>query len=41
MTARTIYAGDPADFRAPTVAAPVGDSIWVGAVKGSRIAVLD
>ena len=41
MTARTIYAGDPADFRAPTVATPVGDSIWVGAVKGSRIAVLD
>ena len=41
MTARTIYAGDPADFRAPTVAAPVGDSIWVGAVKGTRIAVLD
>ncbi|MDC5696508.1 hypothetical protein OO014_04500 [Intrasporangium calvum] len=40
MTARTIYAGDPADFRAPTVAAPVGDRIWVGAVKGSRIALL-
>jgi hypothetical protein len=41
MTARTIYVGDPADFRAPTVATPVGDSIWVGAVKGNRIAVLD
>ena len=41
MTARTIFAGDPTDFRAPTVAAPVGDRIWVGAVKGNRIAVLD
>ncbi|MFW5470203.1 SMP-30/gluconolactonase/LRE family protein [Knoellia sp. CPCC 206435] len=41
MTSRTLYAGDPANFRAPTVAAPVGDSIWVGAVKGARIAVLD
>ena len=40
MTARTIYTGNPAEFRAPTVAAPVGDAIWVGAVKGSRIAVL-
>ena len=40
MTASTVYAGDPADFRAPTVAAPVGDAIWVGAVKGSRIALL-
>lgn len=41
MTARTLYAGDPADFRAPTVAAAVGDEIWVGAVKGARIALLD
>ena len=40
MTSRTLYEGDPANFRAPTVAAPVGDDIWVGAVKGTRIAVL-
>lgn len=40
MTSHVLYEGDPADFRAPTVAAPVGGELWVGAVKGDRIAVL-
>lgn len=40
MATHSIYEGEPADFRAPTVATPVGDEIWVGAVKGDRMAVL-
>lgn len=40
MTAHTIYEGEPEGFRAPTVATPVGDELWVGAVKGDRIALL-
>lgn len=41
MSVTSIHASDPDDFRAPTVAAPVGNELWVGAVKGDRIAVLD
>ncbi|WEV77410.1 hypothetical protein O9K63_12515 [Janibacter cremeus] len=40
MTTHTIYEGEPKNFRAPTVATPVGDEVWVGAVKGDRMAVL-
>ncbi len=40
MKVTTVHESNPADFRAPTVATPVGDELWVGAVKGNRIAVL-
>ncbi|MBA4084016.1 MAG: hypothetical protein C0493_03575 [Kytococcus sp.] len=40
MDVRTVWSGDPAGFRAPTVATQVGGELWVGAVKGARIGVV-
>lgn len=41
LRTRTVLDLDPEGFRAPTVANPVGRDLWIGAVKGSRIVVLD
>lgn len=40
MRVRTIFRSQTERFRVPTVAAPVGGEVWVGSVKGERIAVL-
>ncbi|WP_457190520.1 hypothetical protein [Nocardioides sp. P5_E3] len=40
MRVRTILHSDTKRFRVPTVAAPVGDDVWVGTVKGNTIARL-
>jgi hypothetical protein len=37
---RTVFRSATKRFRVPTVATPVGDEIWVGSVKGGRIARL-
>lgn len=41
LDATTLFEADPEDFRAPTVAAQVGQEIWVGSVKGRRIGILE
>jgi hypothetical protein len=40
MRVRTVYRSDTTRFRVPTVATPIDDTIWVGSVKGDRIALL-
>ncbi|MFC7361047.1 hypothetical protein [Nocardioides astragali] len=40
MRVRTIFRSQTKRFRVPTVAAPVSGQIWIGSVKGERIAVL-
>lgn len=40
MGGRALFESGSTSFRAPTVAAQVGDEIWVGSVKGDQIGVL-
>ncbi len=40
MRVRSVFRSDTTKFRVPTVATPIGRDIWVGSVKGERIARL-
>lgn len=40
MGASTLFGSSTTDFRAPTVAAQVGEEVWVGSVKGDEIGIL-